>query len=311
MKNSKKSKSLLASILALLVIFISAVLYEGGFITEELYLELINAAGSQSTSAAPVSGKIEVHFIDVGQAECILIQTSEKNVLIDAADVGYEDKITGYLRTEGVSSIDLFITTHPHADHIGSAVGVLEAFSVAEVIMPEIPEENLPTTSLYEKFLIALGEEGCSVSYAEIGEVYDLGDGAALEIFGPAGTFGDNLNNYSIISKLTFGETSFLFTGDAEKKAEKAVLSTSADLSCTVFSAGHHGSSTSNSDALLEAASPKYAVISCGYDNDYGHPHSETLEAFKEYGIEYYRTDYDGDVVFSSDGKTVTVTTSK
>lgn len=305
--HNKKPGGLLAALLMIAIVFISAVLYENGVITEELYLKIISAteAGGYSSS------ELEVHFIDVGQAEAVLIIAPEKTVLIDAGDVGCGTDIRNHLRTCGIYSIDLFIATHPHADHIGSASDVLSKFPVAEVLMPEIPAEYLPTTSLFENFLVALSENGCAVSYAEAGMKYDLGGGATLEILGPEGEFGNNLNNYSIISKLTFGETSFLFTGDAEEKAELAVLNSGADISCTVFDAGHHGSHTSNCDEFLDAANPIYAAISCGYNNDYGHPHSETLSAFKSRGIEYYRTDYDGSIIFGSDGKTVTVKTEK
>ena len=301
----KSPKGLVASILAMIVVFAGAVLYENGFITEELYLRIISSAQNGFSETA----ELEVHFIDVGQAECILIKAPEKNVLIDAGDIGCGKTIENYLRTEGVSKIDLFIATHPHSDHIGSAADILEKFPVAKVIMPEIPEKYLPTPSVFIGFLQALSKKGCEASYSENGSVFELGDGAFLEILGPCGYSGDNLNNYSVISKLTYGKTSFLFTGDAEKEAELLVLDSGADISCTVLNAGHHGSSTSGSIAFLKAANPQYAAISCGYNNDYGHPHRETISAFKDFGIEYYRTDYDGSIVFYSNGKNVTVTT--
>ncbi|MBQ7875523.1 MAG: MBL fold metallo-hydrolase [Oscillospiraceae bacterium] len=278
---------LLAALFAIVIVFISAVLYENGIITEELYLKIISAAESETS----VSSELEVHFIDVGQAECILVIAPEKTVLIDAGDVGCGSDIENHLRTYGIYTIDLFIASHPHADHIGSASDLLAKFPVAEVIMPEIPAEYLPTTSLYEEFLKTLSRKNCSVSYAEIGTEYDLGGGVTLEILGPRGEFGDNLNNYSVISKLVYGETSFLFTGDAEEEAELALLAAGADVSCTVLNAGHHGSSTSTCGEFLAAANPKFAAISCGYNNDYGHPHKETLAALNERGIEYYRTD--------------------
>lgn len=304
---NRNPDGLLAALFAIIVVFISAVLYENGIINEELYLKIISATEAEVS----VSSELEVHFIDVGQAECILIIAPEKTVLIDAGDVGYGSAIENHLRTYGIHTIDLFIATHPHADHIGSAEDILGKFPVAEVIMPEIPSEYLPTTFLYEDFLRTLSRKNCSVSYAKAGTKYDLGGGVTLEILGPVGESGENLNNYSVISKLVYGETSFLFTGDAESEAELALLNSGADVSCTVLNAGHHGSSTSNSAELLNAANPGYAAISCGYNNDYGHPHREILAAFNERGIEYYRTDYDGDIIFGSDGKTITVRTEK
>ncbi len=304
---NKSPGGLFAALLAVILIFISATLYEHGIISEEIYLKLISAAKNEVT----LDSGLEVHFIDVGQAECILIKTPEKTVLIDAGDIGYEKTIENYLRTKGIFLIDLFIATHPHADHIGSAPELLEKFPVSEVIMPEIPEKYLPTTSLFEEFLLALSVKDCAVSYSEGGKTFDLGGGASLKILGPAGYSGDNLNNYSVISKLTYGETSFLFTGDAEEEAELLLLDSGADISCTVLNAGHHGSSTSNCALFLKAANPKYAAISCGFNNDYGHPHREVISAFRDFGIEYYRTDYDGNIVFYSDGKNISVSTEK
>lgn len=307
MKAYNSPKGLLAALLAVILVFTGAVLYEHGVIDEDLYLKIISAAKSETTA---FSG-LEVHFIDVDQAGCVLILAPEKTVLIDAGDIGYGKKIENYLRTKGVFAIDLLILTHPHADHIGSASDILQKFPVGEVLMPEIPEEFLPSTSLFEELLLTLREKNSAVNYAKPKTEYDLGGGVVLEILGPSGYCGDNLNNYSVISRLTYGETGFLFTGDAEKEAELLLLESGADVSCTVLNAGHHGSYTSNSPELLSAAKARYAAISCGYDNDYGHPHSEVLSAFRDFGIKYYRTDFDGSIVFGSDGENITVTTEK
>lgn len=298
---------LFAALFAVLIIFLSATLYEHGIINEDFYLKILSATQQGVTE----SSDVEVHFIDVGQAECILIKTPGKNVLIDAGNLGCEKEIENHLRTNGVYVIDLFITTHPHADHIGSASEIVKRFPIGEVIIPKIPNEFLPTTSLYEDFLRTLSKRNCSVSYSETGKVFELGGGAVLEIISPEGYSGDNLNNYSVISKLTFGETSFLFTGDAEEEIELALVSSGADISCTVLNAGHHGSSTSNSALFLKAANPEYAAISCGRNNDYGHPHREIISSFKDFGIKYFRTDYDGDIIFRTDGKSVTVSTGR
>lgn len=306
---NKSPGGLFAALFAVILVFIGATLYEYGVINDDIYLKILSAAKNEVSSEE--ENPLEVHFIDVDQAECILIKTAGKTVLIDAGDIGYEKTIENYLRTNGVLSIDLFIATHPHSDHIGSASEILQRFPVAEVIMPEIPEEYLPTTGLFEKMLRTLMAKNCSVSYAKPGMTFDLGNDIVLEILGPVGYNGDNLNNYSVISKLTFGETSFLFTGDAEEEAEILLLDSGANVSCTVLNAGHHGSSTSSCALFLKAASPEYAAISCGYNNDYGHPHREVISAFKDFGIEYYRTDYNGSIVFYSDGKNISVSTKK
>lgn len=308
MKAYKTPSGLLAAILAIIVVFISASLYESGLITDELYLSLISAV---KTEISLDSHDVEVHFIDVGQAECIFIRTPEKNVLIDAGEIGYENTITNYLHTNGVFYIDLFLITHPHSDHMGSAEQILRNFPVTEVAMPEIPKEYLPTTSLYENFLRAIKKKKCAVTFIEAGSSFSLGDEITLDILSPLGDMGDNLNNYSAASKLTYGEVSFLFTGDIEEEAENSILSSGANISCTVYNAAHHGSSTSNTEAFLLAAKPEYAAISCGAKNDYGHPHKETLNLFKKLGIKYFRTDYDGNIVFGTDGKDISVNTSE
>ena len=306
MKVNTNPGGLIAALLALVIVFISSFLYDSGIISDSEYLKILGALNPGISEISDHS----VHFIDVGQAECILIKTPGKIILIDAGDVGCDKDIKNYLYTVGIRNIDIFITTHPHADHIGSAAEIIEAFPTGEVIMPEIPEEYLPSTSLFEDFLLALRKNGCKVSYAKPGTVFEFGE-AKFEILAPSGNMGDNLNNYSVCTKFTYGETSFLFTGDAESSAEKVLIDSGADISCTVLSAGHHGSTTSNSKRFLDFADPQYAVISCGYDNDYGHPHKEVLSAFKKRGVKYYRTDFESHIVFYTDGKTITVKTAK
>ncbi len=301
-----KPKGLIAAVLALLIIYLSAVLYESGIISDEFYLKLISAVNTEITSA-----ELEVHFIDVGQAECILIKAPEKTLLIDSGDIGFGKTVENYLRKSNVHYIDVFIATHPHSDHIGCASDIVKKFPIGEVIISEIPKEHLPTTSLFEDFLKTLKSRNRKVSYAKVGRVFELGGGCVLEILSPEGDKGDNLNNYSVVSKLTYGETSFLFTGDAEEIIEQELLASGKDISATVFNAAHHGSSTSNSEDFLKAVGAKYAVISCGRNNDYGHPHKEVTSRFKKLGIKYYRTDYDGDIVLGSDGKSITVKTEK
>ncbi len=300
-----KPLGLLSALIAVIAVFICATLYESGFLTDELYLKLISAVNTEVSSSP-----LEVHFIDVGQAECILIKAPNKTVLIDAGNIDSGKKIENHLRSNGVYSLDLLIATHPHSDHIGAAEDILKKFPVGEVVIPQIPKEFLPTTSIFEDFIKTAARKNRSVSYAEGGKTYDLGSGAELSVFVPE-YYGENLNNYSLILKLTFGETSFIFTGDAEEEIESYLLTSGFDLSATVYNAGHHGSTTSNSAEFLRAVGAKYAAISCGYNNDYGHPHQEIVSRFRDYNIKTYRTDFNGSIIFGSDGKTVTVKTEK
>lgn len=305
--NLIKPKSFFVAAAAAVILFFGSLLYEGGLIDSETYLKLISA----SQFGGDFEGETaKVHFIDVGQGEAILIESFGKNLLIDTGEIGLGNTVCGYLNSNGVRYIDILLITHPHSDHMGCAADVIKKIPVGEVIMPEIPFEYVPTLLFYEEFLREIEKKDIPLSYAENGRVFDLG-GAKFELFVPQGDFDDNLNNYSVVSKYSFGDAEFLFTGDIEEEAENALIESGADLSCDVYNAAHHGSSTSNTDGFLDAASPVFAAVSCGYNNDYGHPHREIRAAFEERGIKYFRTDYDGNIVFSTDGKDISAETSK
>ena len=268
-------------------------------------LEYLGFFDTDSPQAEIPDGEIEVHFIDVGQGDAELIMTSDgKTVLIDSGTPESRTVLTGYLKDQGVKKIDYFVLTHPHADHIGGAVAVLDAFDVVNVIMTDAPT----TTSTYKKVLQKIDEKDCGVIFAEAGKEYSLGE-AKITILGPVSDYSDDLNNTSIVLRLTYGRTAFMFTGDAEKKAEQHMLTKfpASYFRADVLKLGHHGSSNSTSDGWFFAVSPEYAVISCGRNNDYGHPHREILSLLKKNGTTYFRTDTDGSIVMSSDGESVKI----
>lgn len=263
------------------------------------------------TLSSEEEGAAEVHFLDTGQSDCILILTESSAVLIDAGTSDKSGIITDYLGEQGVETIDLLIATHPHADHIGAMADVVKGFEVREFLMPDIPDESQPTTRVWEKLLNAVDEEGCAVTAAAPGQEYSLGAGCVLTVLGPVEDYGDDYNDWSVVTRLVCGNTSFLFMGDAEKEAEDDIMSTGAELDSDVLKVGHHGSSSSSGEAFLEAVSPDYAVILCGAGNDYGHPHKETTDLFDQMNVKTYRTDLDGMVVMETDGETITVFTEK
>lgn len=247
-------------------------------------------------------GAAEVHFIDVGQGDCSLIKLSDgKTMLIDAGNNGDIEKIKPYLDNEGVSRIDYLIGTHPHADHIGALDDVIRNYDIGEIYMPNASA----TTKTYKDVLKAVSEKGMKIKAAKNGMVIFDENGAKAEILAPCRDSYDDLNNYSIVIRLTYGETAFLFQGDAENLSEDDILESGADVRANVIKAGHHGSSTSSGKEYINKVNPDYAVISCGKDNDYGHPHRETVALFKELEIEMLRTDINGSIVFASDGKNV------
>ncbi|MBO5197017.1 MAG: MBL fold metallo-hydrolase [Lachnospiraceae bacterium] len=248
--------------------------------------------------------ELSVHFIDVGQADCILIRTGSHAMLIDAGNNDDAERITDYLNTQGITGLDYVIGTHPHEDHIGSLDTVLFNFDVKKVILPEVAH----TSSTFEDVLTALETKDLTVTAPVPGSTYSLGT-AAFQILAPNADYGDNLNNWSVGIRLTHGDVAFVMIGDAEKAAEADILKQGYDLSANVYKAGHHGSETSNSRELLEAINPSAVVITCEKGNSYGHPHSSVLSLFKDLGItNIYRTDEQGTIIAVSDGRTVTFT---
>lgn len=249
-------------------------------------------------------GEMAVHFLDVGQGDCsLIVMPNGKTVLIDASVKDEGKNILEYLSYQKVERIDYFILTHPHADHIGSAREIVEKLPVGKVIMPDAETD----TAVFENLLITIDKKKIPLHIAKAGEIISLGN-ANIKILGPVEKT-DDLNNMSIVLRLDYGKTSFIFTGDAEQPSEQDMLDrfSPSEFRADVIKIGHHGASTSSSYDFLNAVKPACAVISCGKDNSYGHPHTETINTLKNLGVLYYRTDKDGNIVFSSDGEKVTL----
>lgn len=247
--------------------------------------------------------KMIVNFIDVGQGDCTLITCEGTAILIDTGEYSECQRVISYIKNQGVKKLDLVIGTHPHSDHIGSMGKILKYFPIGDVIMPEIPEKLIPTTSSYERFMLAAADRAKNVIRAVPGQTYNYGK-LRVDILGPVGEY-DSLNNYSVIAKVSYGETSVMFSGDAENIAEKNVLKKKYSFNANLMKVGHHGSRDASSSGWLKAVNPQYAVISCGINNDYGHPHKKALNRLEKNNIKYYRTDLLGDIVFVSDGKII------
>jgi competence protein ComEC len=247
---------------------------------------------------------IEVHFIDVGQGDCILIETGSNAMLIDAGENNQGAAVLEYLTNQNIMKLDYVIGTHPHSDHIGGLDTIIQPLQVNKIIMPDITH----STDTFEDVLEVIEKKELTITKAVAGDQYTLGN-ATFQIISPnSDSYGD-INNYSVGIKLTFGDTSFLFTGDAEELSEKEMLNRGFDLSSDVIKLGHHGSEYSSSSDFLDAVNPEYAVISVGIDNQYNHPHEATLQAMKDRSIKVYRTDLQGSIVFASDGNHISVNT--
>ncbi len=272
--------------------------------------ELFETAGFSDSAYKGVDGDIAVHYIDVEQGDSALIVAGETTVLIDGGELSAYSKVTSYIRSLDITELDYIVASHPHSDHIGSLHKIIDDYGAKTLIMPEVSEEMTPVTSSYEKMIDSAGEYGTVIEYAEIGAVYTLTEGCTLEMLAPVTDY-DDYNNYSIVCRLNYGETSFLFTGDIEEQAERDILDYGIDVSATVLKVAHHGSRTSSVKKFVQAVNPDYAVISVGAPNDYGHPHEETIELLELLGIEILRTDRNGDIVLFSDGKEISIVKEK
>ncbi len=314
-RSKKKQFPAIAIVLILLVAAVAVFGWLNGYFDGVFDKNIRDTDTEASVVTPPVSGGLmELHVIDIGQGDSLLVKTTEGFILIDTGDRSskYEEALRAYLNGEGVETLEYVIFTHMDADHIGNAAMVLEEYEVKNVIMSDLDESDIPTTNVYEKMedkIVDLQDAGkIEVILAEPGTVYTLGD-MKMTVLGPLGDdypSGDR-NNYSVCVRLDYGETSFLLTGDAEERAELEMLAQykNGELDCDFFKAGHHGANTSNTSAFLKAVTPKYVAISCGADNKYLHPHPEALERFEKIGATVWRTDLDGDLVFVSDGKTI------
>lgn len=252
------------------------------------------------TKDSPQYDLMEVHFLDVGQGDCTLIKCGGKTMLIDTSTSDQGTAIQNYLSKNGVTKLDYLILTHPDADHIGSAAVIITKFEIDTVFISNFEKDN----KTYQKMIQALDNKGLNYSTPEPGAVYSLGS-AEFTILAPLKTYKDP-NNASIALLLSNGENRFLFTGDAEESAEEDILDSGRTLEADVYHAGHHGSKTSSSEALLDAVSPEFAVISCEEGNSYGFPHAQTLNNLRSRGIKVYRTDEQGTILAVSDGSEIT-----
>lgn len=259
------------------------------------------ATPTQGTENGEELAELEVHFIDVGQGDSTLIVCDGETLLIDAGDNDKGTTVQLYLQKQGITELDYVIGTHTDADHIGGMDVVLYKFDCKTILMPDVTTD----TRTYEDVINTIKTKYYKITYPVVGTEYELGD-AKFTIIAPVNyNYGSNKNNYSITILLEHGENRFLFAGDAEEEAEIDILDSGANIEADCYKVSHHGSSTSTSEKFLNAISPEYAVISCGKDNDYGHPHDEVMEALKNSGATIYRTDEQGSIVAVSDGKNI------
>ncbi|MFI3292592.1 MAG: ComEC/Rec2 family competence protein [Rikenellaceae bacterium] len=251
----------------------------------------------------PVDSSFEIIFLDVGQADAALVSCDGEYMLIDGGNVADSSLIYSVLNQRGITELSIVVGTHAHEDHIGGLSGALN-YATADVILCPVTSYD---SVAFENFAYYAEQNG-GITIPNVGDKYTLGS-ADIDIL--AVNSDTDANNTSIVLKITYGETSFLFTGDAEYEAEQVLLNSGYDLSSTVLKVGHHGSDTSSSYVFLREVMPQYAVISCGVDNSYGHPTDAVLSRLRDADTTLFRTDLQGDIVCMSDGLTVTFTADK
>lgn len=293
-------------------VILTVILYgiiSGVFTFDDFYITISEKSGAyhydeKITEFLPddEAGLLEVHFIDVGQGDCTLIKYGEHAMLIDAGNNSKGTLVQLYLKNQGIEKLDYVIGTHPDADHIGGLDVIITKFDCETIMMPEIEKD----TKTYNEVIDAMKYRNYENSPPAAGTIFPLGS-AEFTVVAPVNYgYGDNTNNYSIGILLEYGETRFLFTGDAESEAEADMLTEGIDLSADVFKAAHHGSASANTAEFLDAVNPSFAVISCGEGNSYGHPHAEVLSSLEERDIMVFRTDIQGTITAVSDGKKIT-----
>lgn len=256
-----------------------------------------------------VSAALDVHFIDVGQGDAILIQSSKTNVLIDAGDryQSIATKMVDYLRSNDVERLDAVFSTHPHADHIGGMSAVINNFDVSKIY----DSGKIHTSKTYENYLMLIDEKDIPFSTPRRGDKIEVNE-LTFEVLHP----GDNIENYSLnnaslVLYLDYEDIAFLFTGDLEASGEDEILNSNFNIESAIIKVAHHGSSTSTQEHFLEKVSPEVAIIKVGEDNRYSHPNSQVINLLQSKEIEIYRSDYHGDIIINTDGKDYSIYTEK
>ena len=292
-RRSKKNDKQIVTIISFIIVLVTAIL--GG----ELFLKTDKNSEAMQTSNTVLTDKLEVDFIDVGQADSILVSNKNETMLIDAGNNENGNDVVKFIKEKGITKINYLIGTHPHADHIGGLDDVINSdLEIENVYMPKIQTN----TKTFEDILDALHNKNLKVTAPKKGDIFKVGE-ASCEVMTDSILDKENLNLSSIVIRLEFGENSFLFMGDAETENEKTINWPKVN----VLKVGHHGSNTSSSQDFLNQVKPEYAIIMAGKDNSYGLPKQKILDRLTKTGAKIFRTDELGTITVISDGKTIEV----
>ena len=289
--NNKKVNKILNKIIILLIVLII-----GSFIEKELVNNESIAVNNEVEKI--VDSNLEIYFFDVGQADSILIKENDYSMLIDAGNNEDGENLVNFLKDElNINKLNIVVGTHPHEDHIGGLDDIILSFDIDKIYLPNATTN----TKTFEDLLSAIEEKNYKITIPKIDEEFTLGNMNFKVIY--IGSDESDLNNTSIVLKLNYGNTSYLFTGDATSKTEKRILD--KDINVDVLKIGHHGSNYSTTNEFLDKVSPMYAVIEVGENNSYSHPSNSTLNKLNERDIKVYRTDKNGTIKLTSDGENI------
>jgi beta-lactamase superfamily II metal-dependent hydrolase len=283
MSNGKGGKKKIITTIVTVIIVLVASFF--GLDVSEI-LETNNPVQTETVTQTPqleapssIEGELIVTMIDVGQADSFLFQQNDKTMLVDCGTRSSGDDVVKYIKGLGITRLDYVFGTHPHDDHMGGMYDVITNVEVGKIIIPDV-EDGRVTSNWYEKLIKEIAEGGYDLEYAKLGNEYNLGD-AKVKIIGQLTEYRSDLNNYSTVMKVSFGEMDIIMTGDAEIIVEEEILKSGVNLDAEILKVGHHGSRTSSGKAFIDAINPKYSIISVGKNNRYGHPNKEVLENLK------------------------------
>ncbi|RXA20579.1 MBL fold metallo-hydrolase [Methanosarcina sp. MSH10X1] len=249
---------------------------------------------------------LTVHFLDIGQGDSILLEIDGKAMLVDSGERDRGKVVAAYLQDRGISTLDYVVATHPHSDHIGGMNDILNNFQIEHFVDSGFPH----TSKTYENMLTTIDTKNIPFEVVQAGHKIDFDPAVDIEVLNPASTYSDELNENSVVLKVTYGETSFLLMGDAGLESEESIMKAGYDVDSDILKVGHHASRSGSGGAFISAVSPEVSVIEVGAGNDYGHPHTEVLERLQKAST-VYRTDLDGTVTVTTDGSTYSITTEK
>lgn len=303
-RTKSRARHVAAAILLFGVLAASAV----PFGASSLWNRTLSLFGLGGFSSCADSWPVSVHVLDVGKADSILIECEGHRMLVDGGTSDEGKNVVRYLAQRGTSNLEYVVNTHPDEDHVGGLKYVVERFPVGRFFATAVKPNLMPKDSAYLDTMDTLRQKGISEEIAKAGDEFALGD-LDIRVLGPV-VPGNSTNNSSLVLLLRYRGIRFLLMGDAEKEEEQSLISAGMNLSADVLKVGHHGSSTSTTAELLNAVHPRYAVISVGYDRS-KLPKQDVLERLSLAGIETYRTDVSGTVIFLTDGKTVSVKAEK